>query len=70
MPLNGYPVTGDGEVCTEMAAQDAGNPLPLRPARAAANDKMAWKPPGPVVSPKAADGDTSMLGDAPRGKVV
>ena len=71
MPLNGRPVTGEGEtVGMEEAAQDAGVPLPLRPARAAANNGSAWKPPGPVVSPKSGTGDTDMKGSAPHGPIV
>lgn len=70
MPLNGYPITGDGEVCTmEMAAQDPGTPLPLGPALAIANNNAAWKPPGPVVSPKSGMGDTDMKGPAPHGPI-
>ena len=46
MPLNGYPITGMGETCTqEMAAPGPGTPLPSRPARAAANNAKRWKPP-------------------------
>lgn len=46
MTLNGYAITGEGETCPmEMAAQDAGTPLPSRPERARANDAAAWKPP-------------------------
>lgn len=66
MPLNGYPITGEGEVCTmEMAAPSAGTPLPSRPARAAANNASAWKPP-PVVADNANAGDTDMKGPTPK----
>jgi hypothetical protein len=65
MPLNGYPITGEGETCSmEMAAQGPGTPLPLRPARAIANDASSWKPP-PVVAEDSDEGDTDMKGWSP-----
>jgi hypothetical protein len=65
MPLNGYPITGKGETCTqEMAAPEAGTPLPSRPERARANNASRWKPP-PVVASNADAGDTSMKGPTP-----
>ena len=68
MPLNGYPITGEGEVCMmDMAAQGPGTPEPLRPARAIANDASSWKPPGPVVASNSDAGDTDMKGPAPHG---
>lgn len=70
MPLNGRPVTGDGETVTmEEAAQDAGTALPSRPERAAANNASAWKPP-PAVGANAGTGDTSMKGPTPHGPIV
>jgi hypothetical protein len=62
MPLNGYPITGEGETCSmEMAAQDPGTPLPSRPARAKAHDAAAWKPP-PVVASNSDAGAVNMKG--------
>jgi hypothetical protein len=58
MPLNGYPITGEGETCSmEMAAPNPGTPLPLRPARAEANDAHAWMQ--PTVVPSNSDGAPS-----------
>jgi hypothetical protein len=68
MPLNGCPVTGDGETCGPECAQDAGTPLPSRPERARANNAKAWKPP-PVVAANSDAGATSMLGHAPTGSL-
>lgn len=67
MTLNGTVLTGDGETESQDCAQGPGTPLPLRPARASANDASSWKPPGPVVSPRAADGPTDLKGSAPHG---
>jgi hypothetical protein len=68
MPLNGYPVTGDGEVCTmDMAAPNAGTPLPLGPAIAKSNESKyraaAGHLQGKVVADNADSGDTQMRGD-------
>lgn len=52
-------ITGDGEKMGVEDAQTAGQPLPSRPARAAANDAKAWKPWLPV-SPRAGDGAIDM----------
>lgn len=62
-PLNGYPITGEGETCdVESSAQGPGTPLPSRPERAKANDAASWKPPGPVVAPDSDQGHIDMKG--------
>jgi hypothetical protein len=63
MPLNGYSVTGEGETCSmEMAAQEAGTSLPLRPARAKANDAKRWHPPEVVSDNSDAGGGPGEYG--------
>lgn len=59
MSLNGMPITGEGEMRGEDAAQGPGQSLPSRPERARANNAAAWKP-GPIVSPDAHTGRIDM----------